>query len=91
MEEVQIESEEPLFPEACSEHPAGTGTPETMCPRVVELLRYSVHGKSTESVEQLALPQNPYVYLETMETAEDEEAKPYSIRHTRILCMLGGV
>ena len=38
----------------------------------------------------MAVPSNPDVYLETVETAKDEETEPYKAGDTGILCMYGG-
>ena len=38
----------------------------------------------------MAVPSNPDVYLETVETAKDEETEPYKTRDTGIFCMYGG-
>ena len=64
---------------------------KSLCKGMTELLRNSKHEEEARRYQQLVVSSYSHVYLETMETAEDEEAKPYSIRHTRILCMLGGV
>lgn len=38
----------------------------------------------------MALSQNTYVYLETVETAQDEEEKSNQNGDSRILCTYGG-
>ena len=38
----------------------------------------------------MAVPSNPDVYLETVETAKDEETEPYKTGDTGVLCMYGG-
>ena len=38
----------------------------------------------------MAIPSNPDEYLETVETAKDEETEPYKTRDTGVLCMYGG-
>ena len=38
----------------------------------------------------MAIPSNPYVYMETVETARDEETEPDKTGDTGILCVYGG-
>ena len=38
----------------------------------------------------MALSQNTYVHMETMETTKDEKEKSYQNGNTRILCAYGG-
>ena len=38
----------------------------------------------------MALSQNTYVHLETMETSKDEKKKSDSVGNSRILCTYGG-
>ena len=57
---------------------------------MVELLWDSRHEEQYRRPEQVAVSQNPDVYLETVETAKDEETEPDKAGDTGILCMYGG-
>ncbi len=38
----------------------------------------------------MAVPQNPHVYMETVEVTQNQEKKPDETRDTRIFCTPGG-
>ena len=53
-----------------------SGQNKSVYKRLGELLRDSEQEESHSGIEPVALPQNPNVYLETLEEAGDESSKP---------------
>ncbi len=56
---------------------------------MAELLRNSKHEEQHRR-DQRMVPQNTYVYMETVETSKNKEKKSDKDGSTRILCEYGG-
>ena len=76
MEEDEGQAKGACIPEKGAETANFSGQDKSVHARLAELLRDSEHEESHRGIEQMALPQNPDVYLETLEEAEDENPQP---------------
>ena len=57
---------------------------------MAELLRNSRYEEQDRCPQLMAVPQNPHVYMETVEVTQNQEKKPDETRDTRIFCTPGG-
>jgi len=89
MEEVQVKTERPLFPEERSEHQTRTGKDNSIYQRVAELLWYREHEKPDRGRKWVVVPSDSYVHLETMEKGTDEIPQPEEVGNTREVCLDG--
>ena len=72
MEEVQDKTEIPVFPQVCAEYQAEPWENQGVRKRVTELLWNSKHEEQYRRHQWMALSQNTYVYMETMEETENK-------------------
>ena len=64
-----------ITPEQVREHYPNHGEDKSLHERMAELLWDSGHEEQHRKPEWMAVPPNPDVYLETMETAKDPKKK----------------
>lgn len=72
MEEVQTEAENPFFPKESTEHQIFVGKDKSLCKGMAELLWDSKHEEADRRHKWVAVPSNPYVYMEAMEETKDK-------------------
>ena len=72
MEEVQAESENPVFPKESTENQTLAGKDKGLCKGMAELLWDSKYEEPDRGHKRVAVPSNPYVYMETMEETKDK-------------------
>ena len=78
-EESKAKAERIDFPQSGQKRPQGDGECKGLHSRMAWLLRNRKHEDDHAGMGRLASPENPDVYLETMEEAENESAKPYEV------------
>ena len=91
LEESEAEAERADFPQSGQKRPQGDGERKDFHPRMAWLLRNCKHKDDHAGMGWLAAPENPDVYLEAMEEAENESGKPKETRRPGMASLCGSV
>lgn len=86
MEESQGEAAQTHFPEQMRKYCQNHGEDKGLHERMAELLRNSRHEKESGKSEWMAIPKDTDVYLETMETAQNQKEETYRSGGGQPLC-----
>ncbi len=89
MEEVQTEAENPFFPKESTENQALVGEDKGLYKGMAELLRDCKYEEPDRGYKWVAVPSNPYVYMEAVEETKDQTEKSYENGNSRVLCAYG--